>query len=156
MRQYANSSSIAPSTASVTHAGNNTETDTHRNVRLAFGDMQENPNFMLRPNVYSLSHNYEKYLLDSSYLYACLFVRMEQLDSHWTDFCEIWYSSIFWNSVEKIQISLKSVKSVKRLIYMKNLCPFVLVSRWILLRFRNCSDKSCRENQIIHVIFSNV
>jgi predicted glycosyl hydrolase (DUF1957 family) len=36
------------------------------------------------------------------------FVRMEQLDSHWTDFREIWYLRIFRNSVEKIQVSLKS------------------------------------------------
>jgi hypothetical protein len=32
------------------------------------------------------------------------YVRMEQLDSHWTDFHEIWYLSIFRESVEKIKI----------------------------------------------------
>jgi hypothetical protein len=37
--------------------------------------------------------------------------RMEQLGSHWTDFHEIWYLSIFRNSVEKIQVSLKSDKN---------------------------------------------
>jgi len=35
-------------------------------------------------------------------------VRMEQLGSHWTDFHESWYLSIFRKSVENIQISLKS------------------------------------------------
>jgi hypothetical protein len=36
----------------------------------------------------------------------CLSVRpsvhIEELGSHWTDFYEIWYLSIFWKSVEKI------------------------------------------------------
>jgi hypothetical protein len=32
---------------------------------------------------------------------------MEQLDSHWTDFYEIWYVGFFRKSVEKIQVSLK-------------------------------------------------
>ena len=39
-------------------------------------------------------------------------VRMEQLDSNWTDFHEIWYLSIFRESVEKIQVSLKSDKNI--------------------------------------------
>jgi len=38
-------------------------------------------------------------------------VRMEQLDSHWTDFHEILYLSSFRKSVEKIQVSLKSDKN---------------------------------------------
>jgi hypothetical protein len=41
---------------------------------------------------------------------ACLFARVEQLSSHWMDFHEIWYLSIFRNSVKKIQISLKSTR----------------------------------------------
>jgi len=31
---------------------------------------------------------------------------MEQLDSHWTDFYEIWYWRLFWKFIEKIQIWL--------------------------------------------------
>jgi hypothetical protein len=38
-------------------------------------------------------------------------IHMEQLGSHWTDFHESWYSSIFQKSVEKIQVSLKSDKN---------------------------------------------
>ena len=38
-------------------------------------------------------------------------VRMEQLGSHWTDFREIWYFSIFGKTVKKIQVSLKSDKN---------------------------------------------
>jgi hypothetical protein len=32
---------------------------------------------------------------------------------------------------------------------------FVIISRSILLRMRNVSDKSCRENQNTHFVFSN-
>jgi len=39
-----------------------------------------------------------------------MFVRME-LASHWTDFHEIWYISIFRKSVEKIEVSFKSDKN---------------------------------------------
>jgi hypothetical protein len=41
-------------------------------------------------------------------LFVRLSICMEQLCSHFTDSHEIWYSSIFRNSVEKIQVSLKS------------------------------------------------
>jgi hypothetical protein len=41
---------------------------------------------------------------------VCLSVRMEQLSSHWMDFYHIWILSILRNSVEKIQVSLKSDK----------------------------------------------
>jgi hypothetical protein len=43
--------------------------------------------------------------------YVCLSARMEQLASHWADFHEIWYLSIFLKYVETIQVSLKSDKS---------------------------------------------
>ena len=46
----------------------------------------------------------KKRLLASS----CLSVCMKQLVSHWTDFHEIWYRSIFRKSVMEIQVSLKS------------------------------------------------
>ena len=36
---------------------------------------------------------------------------MKQLGSHWADFYEIWYFSIFRKFVEKIQVSLKSDKN---------------------------------------------
>jgi len=44
-------------------------------------------------------------------LHACPSVRMEQLGSHWTNCNELWYLSIFWNSVEKIQLSLRFYKN---------------------------------------------
>jgi hypothetical protein len=36
---------------------------------------------------------------------------MEQIGSHWTDFYEIWYLSIFLKRVEEIQVLLKSDKN---------------------------------------------
>jgi len=89
MRQMATSSIIPPNTANVAPTPTNTETDTHSNVRLPFGEMQKNPNLKLRNNVLALSQNYEKLLLDSSCLYVCPFARVEQLSSDWTDFREI-------------------------------------------------------------------
>jgi hypothetical protein len=41
----------------------------------------------------------------------CVSLRMEKLGSHWRDFHEIWYFSIFRNYVEKVQEILKSDKS---------------------------------------------
>ena len=38
-------------------------------------------------------------------------VRTEQLGSHWTEFHEIWYLSIFRKTIEKIQFLLKSDKN---------------------------------------------
>ena len=40
-----------------------------------------------------------------------LSVRMEKFNSHWMDFHEIWYMSIFRKSVKKIKVSLKSDKN---------------------------------------------
>jgi len=35
---------------------------------------------------------------------VCTFVHMEERGSHWTDFHEIWYLSIFRKSVGKTQV----------------------------------------------------
>jgi hypothetical protein len=42
---------------------------------------------------------------------VCESVHMEQLGSHWKDFQEIWYFSIFRKFVKKIQVSLKPDKN---------------------------------------------
>jgi len=55
---------------------------------------------------YPRSKKCEKRLPPSSCLPVRHSIRMEQFDSHWTDFNEIWYLSIF-EKVEKIQVSLK-------------------------------------------------
>jgi hypothetical protein len=38
----------------------------------------------------------------------------------------------------------------------ENLRTFMTVTRWVLLRMRNVSDKSCRENQNTHFMFNNL
>jgi hypothetical protein len=61
--------------------------------------------------------------------------------------------SIFWEYVKKMRISLKSGKNDRyhtwRPIYI------FYHFRWIFLRMKNVSDKSCRENQYAHFMFSN-
>jgi hypothetical protein len=43
--------------------------------------------------------------------FVCPSIRMQQVGSHWRDFHEIWYLSIFQKSVEKVRVSLKSEKN---------------------------------------------
>ena len=57
------------------------------------------------------SQNCEKRLWASSYLSVRLYIRIEKLGSHWTDFCGTWHLRIARKSVEKIQVSLKSDKN---------------------------------------------
>ena len=59
---------------------------------------------------------------------------MEQLGSHWMDFNEIWYLNIIRGCVEKIQVSLYMTIITGTL--HEDLCVFVMISPWILLRMR--------------------
>ena len=81
--------------------------------------------------------------------------RMEQLDSHWTDFHEIWYLSIFRKYVGIIKISLTSSKNngyfTWRPIYI-----FFIVSRSILLRMKNISHKSCGVNHNMYFVYGDI
>jgi hypothetical protein len=77
-----------------------------------------------------------------------------ELGSQWTDFHEILHFSIFRKSVEKIQVSLKWKKNRGYFIREDQYTLFI-TSRSIPLRMRNVSDKSCRENQNTHFVFSN-
>jgi hypothetical protein len=74
---------------------------------------------------------------------------MEQLGSHWTDCHEIWYWCIFRKSVEKIQISLKSVKINGRE------DQYAFLKRRSVLRTTIVWDRSCREYPNTHFTFSN-
>jgi len=78
---------------------------------------------------------------------------MEQLGSHRTDFHEISYLSIFRTSAEKIKFRENLTRITGTL--HEELCTFMIISRRILLRMRNVSDKSCRENRNTHFIFHN-
>ena len=78
---------------------------------------------------------------------------MEQLGSHLTDFQEILCLRTFSKNIEKIQISLKYTVITGTL--HEDRCIFRITPRLFLLRMRNVSDKSCRENQNIHFVFNN-
>ena len=75
-------------------------------------------------------------------------VRVEQIDSHWTDFYAIWYLRVFRKYLEKIQLSLKSSKN-NGFFTWRPIYNYYNISL-NLLRMRNVSDRSCRENQNTH------
>ena len=100
--------------------------------------------------------NCEKRLLYSSFLYFRLSFHMEQLGSQVAEFHEIWYLSIFRKSVEWIQVSLKSDKNNGYCTWRPMYSTFIIIIHLILLIMRNVSDKSCRENQNTHFMFSNI
>jgi hypothetical protein len=58
----------------------------------------------------------------------------------------------FSENLVNIQISLKSDNNNGTL--HKDLCTFMIISRWILFRKRNVSNKSCRQNQNTHFMFN--
>jgi hypothetical protein len=53
--------------------------------------------------------------------------------------------SIFWKSVEKIQVSLQSDKS--NIYFIRRQIKFFITSRSVVVRVKSVSDKICRENQ---------
>ena len=81
-----------------------------------------------------------------------LCLRMEQLVSHWTGFREMWYLRIFRKSIKRIQVSLKPDKNIGYLTWRP--VDIFIVSRSVLLKMRDVSDKSCREDQNTHFVFS--
>jgi len=56
--------------------------------------------------------------------------RMEHLGSHWNDFREIWYMSIYRKSVEKIQISLNLTRITGTL--LEDVRTFMIVRPFLL------------------------
>ena len=88
-------------------------------------------------------------------LSVCLSVwKIEQLGSQLKNFHEIRYTRIFFTSVDKILVSIQYDKNKD--ILHENLCTFMIICRWTVLRIRNASDKSWWENQNTHFMFSNL
>ena len=83
----------------------------------------------------------------------CPSVRIEQLRYHWTDFHENLCMSIFLKSLRKISFheNLKRMTGTLR----EDLHKFMIMSRSVLLRMKNVSDKICKENQNSHFMFSS-
>jgi len=77
---------------------------------------------------------------------------MGQLGCHWTDcqenLCLIFFTKIF-------RENLNFTKSDKNGTLHEDLSTF-MICRSHLLRMRNISDKSCKENQNTHFIFNNL
>ena len=98
--------------------------------------------------------NFERFSIFRGFrkISVCPSVRVEELGSHWTEFHEIWYFSIFRYYVEKIKILLKSDKTA----LYESLSPFIIISRSIVLRMRNVFEKGFRENQNTHFVFNNI
>ena len=88
-------------------------------------------------------------------MYVCPSVRMEQLDSHWTDFLEILSLSIFLKNLSR-KCKFQSNRTMITVTVHDDAFTFAIVSRSILLEMRNVSDNSCKENKIIHLTFNNV
>jgi len=78
-----------------------------------------------------------------------MFVCVELLHFHWTNFLEIWYLRIFQNLLRKADENLTRIMGTVH----ESLCKF-MISCWIHFRIRNVSDKSYRGNQNIHFMFS--
>jgi hypothetical protein len=106
----------------------------------------------------SMFARFRKWLLSSSHVCVSLCpsaqtpALMEQLDSHWTYFHEMWYFTIFRKSVHKIQISVISYKNngyfTRSPIYVFNHISFIS-------SLKNVCDKRCREKRNLRLIFSN-
>jgi len=79
---------------------------------------------------------------------------MWQLGSHWMDFDKIWYFSIFWICMKGYQFSLKSGKNDVGTL-LEDQYTFLIISCSFILRMRNVLEKSCKENQNTHFIFSD-
>ena len=77
-------------------------------------------------------------------------VRMEELGSHWMGFEDLIFE--FSKHCRKSQISRKSDRN--NVYFTWRLFTF-MASRWIRLRMRNVSDKSCRENRNTHFMFNS-
>ena len=81
--------------------------------------------------------------------------RMQQLSFHRKGFHEIWCFNIIRKYVKKVHLSINLTR-ITGTLSEHLLCTFVIISRWILLRMRNVSDKSWRENQNTHFVFSKL
>ena len=84
---------------------------------------------------------------------VCLSVRMEQFGSHWMDFHEILYLSIFRKTADKCLVSLIFDNNNGTL--PEDTYTFLITSRSVLFRMRNVSDKFYRGNQNTHFMFNN-
>ena len=82
-----------------------------------------------------------------------LSVGMGQVGTHRTDFHKMWCVSIFSKIHGKKFNFHENFIRIKGTLY-EDLCTLTIISCSFFLRMRNILDKTCRENQNIHFIFS--
>ena len=88
----------------------------------------------------------------SACLSVCPSFHVEKLDSHWTEFYEILYLSVFRKAVQKIQVLLKSDKNNRYFTWR----PMYIYDNIALISSYNekCCTQNCREIQNTHFVFS--
>jgi hypothetical protein len=97
----------------------------------------------LTPVFRSFLQNRENRQLVLSCMSVRLSFRMEQLGSYRKDFNEIWYFDIIFRiSAEITQVSSKPDYNNRHCTWRR--VYIWTVSRWMLLRMKNISDKSCK------------
>ena len=69
----------------------------------------------------------------------------------------IFMKFLIWVAIEKFSRKFKFNWNFTRVTATlhAHVCTFMTISRWILLRMRNFSDKSCREDRNTHFVFNN-
>ena len=80
---------------------------------------------------------------------------LEQRGSHWTDFHEIWYLSIFYENFSrkfKFHWTLTRITGTLH----EDRCTFIITSLCILLGMKNISNKICSESQNTNCVFNTV
>ena len=103
----------------------------------------------VRCSFYALSQNFEKQLLALS----CLSVRMDTTRPSVDGFSQnLILEHFFDNLLRKFKFYQNLTRITGTLHEDQN--TFLIISRRILLRVRNVSDKSCRENQNKHLMFN--
>ena len=88
----------------------------------------------------SICKNWEQRLLVSSCISVCLSLRLEQLESHWIDFNEIWCLRIFsiiWRECSKFHEDLTRIT----VMYMKTYAHFWSHLAHFLLKWEMCQKK---------------
>jgi hypothetical protein len=115
--------------------------------------MTHSPNLNLKVWSSGFSRRVRKIAKNDCWLrHVCPSVCMEQLGSNRTDFHEIWYLKVTGENLPrkfKFHYILTTITGTLH----EDRYTFFVISRSVLLRMGNVSDKICRENQNTHFVF---
>ena len=87
------------------------------------------------------------------HLSVCQSVRIEQFGSSWTNLVKFFVCAFFENLSRKCNFHCNLTRITGTL--HGDLYTLLIISRLVLLRMRNISNKCCRENQNTHFMFNN-